>query len=59
MKANEFCYWLQGYFEIGDAAGVQRLGLPMPAVDTIKAHLALVAKADPDHARLTSANVAL
>lgn len=49
MKANEFCYWLQGYFEIGAAQGVEAGPLKVTAVECIKAHLALVLKVEPDH----------
>ena len=38
MKSSEFCYWLQGYFEL--SSGGQ--GLSQEQVDTVKRHLALV-----------------
>lgn len=49
MNARDFCYWLQGYFEISEAL------LVAPAVGTAKfvaclrSHLALVAEVDPVH----------
>lgn len=52
MKANEFCYWLQGYFEIGVAQGVEAGPLKVTAVECVKAHLALVQKVEPDHANV-------
>lgn len=50
MKAVEFCYWLQGLFEICDADGdfcPDSFGFG--ATKCIKAHLALVAQVDPLH----------
>lgn len=38
MKSVEFCYWLQGYFEIAANAGT----LKKPQVDIIKKHLNMV-----------------
>lgn len=43
MKAVEFCYWLQGFFEIGSAKT-----LSPDQLETIKNHLALVFKHDID-----------
>jgi len=37
MKENEFCYWLQGYFELTDSKE-----LDSTQVDIIKDHLKLV-----------------
>ena len=39
MKPQEFCYWLQGYFEIGDGKY-----LSPEQVQIVKNHLALVFK---------------
>lgn len=47
MKAVEFCYWLQGYFELSDIA--EPCALTGKQVACIKAHLALVAAVDPNH----------
>lgn len=45
MKSVEFCYWLQGFFELkGDLAG----GLGRQQAESIKAHLALVFKHEID-----------
>ena len=41
MTSREFCYWLQGYFEIGHAPGASG-GLNPAQVDQVKKHLALV-----------------
>ena len=45
MKAVEFCYWLQGYFEIH---GGERPALRPEQVATIQNHLALVFKHEID-----------
>ena len=47
MKAVEFCYWLQGYFELSD--GLDATALQAKQVACIRAHLALVATVDPNH----------
>jgi hypothetical protein len=51
MKANEFCYWLQGYFEICEAQGLSTK-LDGAAARCIEAHLSLVAKVEPDHSNV-------
>jgi hypothetical protein len=38
MKSVEFCYWLQGLFELGDTTG----GISSEKTDLIKRHLAMV-----------------
>ncbi len=38
MKASEFCYWLQGYFEISE----RKNGLSPKQTETIQRHLSLV-----------------
>jgi hypothetical protein len=49
MKAVEFCYWLQGYFEIDENSDEARsLGLTRKQVATIRQHLALVFAHDID-----------
>lgn len=47
MKAIEFCYWLQGYFELSEWPDVT--ALQAKQVACIRAHLALVATVDPNH----------
>lgn len=49
MKAVEFCYWLQGFFEITDGHGVNRdEPLSINQIKTIRNHLALVFKHEID-----------
>ncbi len=53
MKAQDFCYWLQGFFEIEGArpplvAGGLRAGLSPEQVDMISRHLELVFVHDID-----------
>lgn len=43
MQPENFCYWLQGFFEIVQHID-HREGLPAEAVEEIKNHLALVFK---------------
>lgn len=60
MKSVEFCYWLQGYFEInGKQAGRRAGSLSAKQVENIKKHLALVFKHEidasyPDHEELNA-----
>lgn len=52
MTSRDFCYWLQGYFEILGAAPDDIVGnLCEKRVETIKNHLAMVFKheIDPSH----------
>ena len=51
MRANEFCYWLQGYFEICETQGLSTK-LDGTAARCVDAHLALVAKVEPDHSNV-------
>lgn len=44
MTARDFCYWLQGYFELADPHG----GLTQEQADLIATHLALVFKHEID-----------
>ena len=46
MKSRDFCYWLQGFFEIQE----QKDGPPLTSkqVNMIKAHLAMVFKHEID-----------
>jgi hypothetical protein len=48
MKATEFCYWLQGYFEIDQASSKPGNSLSDEQVEVIQRHLALVFKHDID-----------
>jgi hypothetical protein len=47
MTSRDFCFWLQGYFEIGHAPGASG-GLNAQQVDLVKRHLALVFKHEID-----------
>jgi hypothetical protein len=52
MTSREFCYWLQGFFEIQDA-GIREsqnvdVGLTSDRAKVIKKHLALVFKHEID-----------
>lgn len=47
MKAESFCYWLQGYFEIARAAGLTPV-ITDKQVDVIQNHLNLVFAHDID-----------
>ncbi len=46
MKAHEFCYWLQGYFELRDGTNDT---LSAAQVDVIKSHLNMVFFHDIDN----------
>lgn len=49
MKSRDFCYWLQGYFEILAAAPDDVVGnLCEARVEVIKNHLAMVFKHEID-----------
>jgi hypothetical protein len=48
MTARDFCYWLQGFIEIREAAGEPSTALNSKQVDIIQRHLALVFKHDID-----------
>lgn len=45
MQSRDFCYWLQGYFEITED---KKTGLSTDQTDMIKRHLALVFKHEID-----------
>jgi hypothetical protein len=51
MKADQFCYWLQGYFELAGANHVIA-DMDVATVHIIKNHLRLVAKVEPRHKNL-------
>lgn len=45
MQSRDFCFWLQGFFELGDSLNdPEKLGLSPRTVEVIKQHLALVFK---------------
>lgn len=44
MRANDFCYWLQGFFEVAKPVEVSP-----EQVEMIKRHLAMVFYADLDN----------
>lgn len=48
MKASEFCYWLQGYFEITDAGDRDVSGLTNDQLTCVRRHLSLVFLHDID-----------
>lgn len=49
MTSRDFCYWLQGYFEIeAERAGEKAPALGSDQVKSIKKHLALVFKHEID-----------
>lgn len=45
MKSRDFCFWLQGYFELKDEGGH---GLNKEQFEIVKKHLALVFKHEID-----------
>lgn len=46
MTSRDFCYWLQGYFEIHDNA--ENIGLNARQASVIKAHLSMAFKHEID-----------
>jgi hypothetical protein len=44
MNERDFCYWLQGFFELDGGDDQARQGLTKEQVEMIKEHLALVFK---------------
>jgi hypothetical protein len=48
MRAEQFIFWIQGFFEISEASSKPEEGLSKEQVDVIKRHLALVFKYDID-----------
>lgn len=48
MKARDFCYWLQGYFEIAKARNGRTESLKLEEVKLIQKHLAMVFKHEID-----------
>lgn len=47
MTSRDFCYWLQGYFEI-EQSGTSRPNLTEKQVETIRNHLSMVFKHEID-----------
>lgn len=48
MTARDFCYWLQGFFEIRGSLDVPHGALTHQQVEMIRRHLALVFKHEID-----------
>lgn len=48
MTSRDFCYWLQGFFEIHSATSNEELVLTPQQVKIIERHLALVFKHEID-----------
>lgn len=48
MKSTEFCYWLQGYFELRRGEAQAGVSLTHEQVEIIEKHLALVFKHEID-----------
>ena len=50
MKSSQFCYWLQGFFEISNAGG-QPVSLNPDQIKVVQGHLAMVFhhELDPEH----------
>lgn len=46
MTSRDFCYWLQGFFELNPSANVRELNETQTAI--VRAHLALVFKHEID-----------
>jgi hypothetical protein len=42
MESKDFCYWLQGFFEIREASGSPEGQLSREQVEVIRRHLAMV-----------------
>ena len=48
MTSRDFCFWLQGFFELRNTSGSPDNQLSVQQVETIKRHLALVFKHEID-----------
>lgn len=48
MTSRDFCYWLQGYFEIALADGQHTVFLTPAQINTLKSHLAMVFRHEID-----------
>lgn len=42
MTSRDFCYWLQGYFELGDQEEMDAKGISAKQTAVIRNHLAMV-----------------
>lgn len=53
MKPENFCYWLQGFFEINENSDSKEIKLTKKQIDVIRAHLNLVFfhSIDPDNTK--------
>jgi hypothetical protein len=59
MTSRDFCYWLQGFFEISSQSGNARnVGLSAAQVDMIQKHLNMVFKHEIDPSYGDAAHVA-
>ena len=56
MTPRDFCYWLQGHFEVGDVAGLPKT-MSAAQVTMVKKHLELTFMAKVDKARFPDATV--
>lgn len=48
MRSRDFCYWLQGFFELTEDALTIPKNLTPAQVETVKRHLAMVFKHEID-----------
>lgn len=50
MTSRDFCYWLQGFFELGDKSDVKtdQYRLTHQQIDSIRNHLAMVFRHEID-----------
>jgi hypothetical protein len=48
MTSREFCYWLQGFFELQEGAGTPSIVLTAAQVQVVKNHLNMVFKHEID-----------
>lgn len=48
MTARDFCYWLQGYFEIAEAPDITVTGMSGKQMELVRRHLSMVFAHDID-----------
>lgn len=48
MTSRDFCFWLQGYLELSEAANASGVGFSPQQREKVAAHLALVFKHEID-----------
>lgn len=48
MTSRDFCYWLQGYFEITNGPTSDSVGMTASQIDLVRKHLAIVFKHEID-----------